>query len=352
MISHKIQLEFTLILLTGGLILFFFVLKPFLATLVLATMFAVIFYPLYRRILKRVGNREAIASLITVLLSGICILIPLTFLGTQVFHESVQLYGSLTQEDNKQNTVVALINSAGQTFENFLPGTGNSFTSLSNNIDIYIKQGLEWFINHLDVALSSASTLVLDLFIFFISFYYLLIDGNRLKQIIIKLSPLDDDEDEIIFKRLGLAVDSVIKGNLLIAFLQGILATIGFTIFGVPNSILWGTVTIITALVPYFGSSLVLIPGVIYLFIIGSSLPAIGLMLWGIFVVGLIDNILGPKLIGHGLKLHPLLVLLSVLGGIALFGPIGIFIGPLTMSLLFAFISIYLHLTNSATKNR
>lgn len=350
MISHKMQLEFTLILLTGGLILFFFVLKPFLTTLVLATMFAVILYPLYRRILKRVGNREAIASLITVLLSVVCILIPLTFLGTQVFHESVQLYGSLTQEDNKQNTVVALINSAGQTFENFLPGTRSSFTSLSNNIDIYIKQGLEWFINHLGVAISSASTLLLDLFIFFISFYYLLIDGSRLKQIIIKLSPLDDEEDEIIFKRLGSAVNSVIKGNLMIAFLQGILATIGFTIFGVPNSILWGTVTIITALVPYFGSSLVIIPGIIYLFIIGSSLPAIGLMLWGIFVVGLIDNILGPKLIGHELQLHPLFVLLSVLGGIALFGPIGIFIGPLTMSLLFAFISIYLHLTNSATR--
>ncbi len=350
MISNKIQLQFLLVLLIGILVLSFFIFKPFLATLVLAGIFSVILHPLYKKILHYFGNREALASLATVCISIVCIVVPLSILGAQIFQESAQLYTSLSQGESKQNVLIATLESTGKTFEKIVPGTGRFFTNLSNNLDVYVKQGLVWLIEHLGVALSGFSALLLDLFIFFISLYYLLRDGEKLKQAITKLSPLNDKDDSIIFDRLQLAVNSVIKGSLLIALIQGTLVAIGFTIFGIPNSLLWGTLTIIAALIPGVGTALIIIPGVIYLFVAGSMFSALGLLAWGILAVGLIDNILGPKLVGHNLQLHPLFVLLSVLGGLVFFGPIGLFLGPITMSLLFAFLSVYVYLSHQNTE--
>jgi predicted PurR-regulated permease PerM len=274
------------------------------------------------------------------------------FLSTQIAGEAVQLYNTTISGQDKQNLLITVLKSAGQTSENFIPGTGAFFVELSGNLDGYIQQGLEWLISHLGLALSGVSSFLLSLFIFFISFYYLLRDGNRLKKAIIKLSPLEDKEDEIVFKRLENAINSVIKGSLLIAIIQGILTTIGFTIFGIPNSILWGTITVIAALIPGIGTTLVILPAVVYLFIIGNNLSAVGLILWGMLAVGLIDNILGPKLVGRNLEIHPLFILLSVLGGIAFFGPLGVFLGPLTMSSLFAVLSVYVDIVNPDSKHK
>ena len=173
------------------------------------------------------------------------------------------------------------------------------------------------------------------------SLYYLLKDGQKLKRAAIEYSPLANIDDEMILKKLELAIGSVIKGNFTIAFIQGILAFIGFTIFGVPNAILWGAAAAVAALIPSVGTALVLLPAVALLFLSGQLFPAVGLLLWGMLAVGLIDNFLGPKLIGRGMKLHPLLVLFSVLGGLVFFGPVGFLLGPIILSLLFALLHIY-----------
>lgn len=341
MVNRKLQLQFLLTLLVGVLVVSFFILRPFLAPLALATVFAVILQPIYKRLLRYMGNRKAVVALLTVFLSVICVLIPLVFIASTIFNEAAQLYNSITQGNTNQNIIITVINSLGKTFENLLPGTGSFFTNLSSNLDMYIKQGLVWIIEHVGAVLSGISTVLLNLFIFFFSLYYLLRDGPKLRQALIKLSPLSDNDDTLIFDRLESAVNSFIKGSMLMALLQGILTAIGFTLFGIPNSVLWGTLTVIAALVPGVGTALVIVPGIIYLFITGSTLLALGLIVWGSLAVGLIDNVLGPKIIGHELQLPPLFVLLSLLGGLIFFGPVGIFLGPLTMSLLFALISTY-----------
>jgi predicted PurR-regulated permease PerM len=109
----------------------------------------------------------------------------------------------------------------------------------------------------------------------------------------------------------------------------------------VPSALLWGGVTVIAALVPGVGTSLVIIPGVLYLFFTGDTTHAVGLLFWGVACVGLIDNILGPKLIEKNINIHPLLILLSVLGGIAFFGVIGFILGPIVLSFLFTLFQIY-----------
>lgn len=337
----KLQPYFLLALLVGAFTLAFFILKPFLAPLALAAVFATVFHPLYVWILKKTGGkRTSLSSLATVLVVAACILIPLTFLGSRLIVEADQLYTSL-QSGAGSSFVASALSYADSTLMHYVPGSESASATLSANIEGYAKSALTWFIGYLASFFSGLAGLFLKLFIFFMALYYFLRDGAALKRKIIRLSPLADDDDRAIFASLKQAVHSVVTGKLAIVVIQGILASVGFVIFGVPNVILWGSVTALVALIPGVGTALVIGPAVLFLLITGHMVAGIGLLIWGVFAVGLIDNMLGPKLMGHGSGLHPLLVLLSVLGGLVFFGPVGIFLGPLAVSLLLALVAIY-----------
>lgn len=338
---QKLQPYFLLALLGGAFVLAFFILRPFLAPLVLAMVFATVFHPLYSFILRKSGGKRAsLSSLATVLVVAACVLVPLAFLGTRLVVEAEQLYVSLADGTGKA-IVESALRYADAMLVHYVPGSESASATISANIDTYAKAGLTWLIGYLGGFFSGLAGLVLKLFIFFMALYYLLRDGAALKHRIIHLSPLADDDDRSIFTSLAQSVHSVVTGKLAIALIQGVLASIGFLMFGVPNLILWGAFTAIASLIPGIGTSLVIVPAVIYLFITGHPIAGIGLLVWGIFVIGLIDNLLGPKLMGHGSGLHPLLVLVSVLGGLAFFGPVGIFLGPLTVSFLLSLLAIY-----------
>lgn len=334
----RMQQAFLFLLLGSAFILALFIFWPFLGSLALAAVASVIVRPLYRRILAKV-RWPGLSALAAVLVSMVLILVPFSLLGTQVAQEAEQLYVSLSAEDG-----TALISRALERIEQsvsaYVP-VGDFSAEAAADIDTYLERGLVWLLGHLGSVFSSIASLLLNFLIFFIALFYILRDGPLFKQKIIELSPLADADDHMIFARLETAVNSVVKGNLSIALIQGLLTAIGFTIFGVPNAVLWGTVAAIAALIPGLGTALVIIPAVIYLLIVGSTAGAIGLILWGILAVGLIDNFLGPRLVGRGMKMHPLFVLLAVLGGIIFYGPLGIFLGPLTLSFLFALVSIH-----------
>ncbi len=338
---QKLQPYFLLIFLAGVLVLAFFVFRPFLQVLILASVVAVVFQPLYQKILGYTRNRQGVATLATIIVIIIVVLVPLVFLGIQIFKEAQQLYFSFTDTGGgEKDAVLSVFNGLMNTVKNYFPTT----QEFSINIDQYLKQGLSWLLQNLGAIFSNFAKLLVSSFIFLIALYYLLKDGRKLKKTLIALSPLTDTDDEAIFKKLELAVNSVIKGNLTIALIQGVLTTVGFALFGVPNAVLWGTVAAIAALIPGIGTALVLIPAIIFLFLTSSVFSAFGLLAWGVIAVGLIDNFLGPKLVGRGMQLHPLIVLLSVLGGLMFFGPIGFLLGPLVASLLFALLDIYFSL--------
>lgn len=337
--STKLEQAFLFLLLGGAFILALLIFWPFLGSLALAAVVAAIVRPVHLFFLRHLRGWRGLAAFMTVVVSVICILIPVAFLGTQIAKEAQQLYSSLVAEDGSAylaRALEAVEKTAGQYFP-----IAEFSASATADIDAYLKQGLAWIIWHLGAAFSSIASLVLNFLIFFIALYYLLRDGPEFKRHILALSPLPDSYDETVFSRLELAVDSVFKGNFAIALIQGVLTAIGFSIFGVPNAVLWGAAAALAALIPGFGTALVIIPGIVFLFLEGSSAQAVGLIIWGAFAVGLIDNFLGPKLVGRGMKMHPLLVLLAVLGGIIFYGPLGIFLGPLTLSFLFALISIH-----------
>jgi predicted PurR-regulated permease PerM len=338
---------FLIALIAASATLAFFIFRPFLVVLALATIFALTLQPLYQAFLRRMKNSPGLAAFSTMLLAVACILVPLIFISVQILGDAQNLYTSLSDGSGKVY-LDTVFQRANNSVAHYAPSLALSGTEISTSIDQYMKDALTWLIQNLGGAFGSISQFIIDLFIFLIALYYLLRDGAKLKQIIIEVSPLADTEDKIIATRLELAVHSVIRGSLTIALIQGILTGVGFTFFGIPNSILWGVAAAFFALIPGIGTSLVLAPGVAYLFVMGTTVPAVGLLIWSVVAVGLIDNFLGPKLVGRGMQLHPLLVLLSVFGGLAFFGPAGIFLGPLCTSLLFALLSIHQHISKQA----
>lgn len=336
MSDRKPQLYFLLILLAGIFVLAFFIFRPFLYALILAAVFAVVFQPIHQKIVGFVRGRQGLAALITILIVIIFIFTPLIFLGIQIFQEAQQLYLMLI-EGNGKDIILNFLDALLDSFQNYLPAT----QEFSINIDQYLKQGLSWLLQHLGSVFGSFAKMAVSSFLFLVALYYLLKDGQKLKAAIIALSPLSDADDEAISQKLGTAINAVMKGNLLIALVQGVLTAVGFAIFGVHNAVLWGSIAAIAALIPGIGTALVLTPAIVFLFLKGEMFSGVGLIAWGMGAVGLVDNFLGPKLVGRGMQLHPLIILLSVLGGIGFFGPIGFLLGPLTISLLFVLLNIY-----------
>ncbi len=342
--TEQIRPYFLIIAIVSALVFALAVFWPFLKPLALAAVFAVVLQGLYQRVSNMLRGWPGAAALATVVVSTLFILLPLALVGVLVGNEARGLYLSL-EEGSARNTITELIIRTDETVSQVVPGLGGFSRDISTNIDTYVKDALQWIAGHAGDIFSGISRVLLSFFVFFIALYYLLRDGKRVRRILIELSPLSDREDAGVFDRLELAINSTIKGSLVIALVQGVLSTIGFLLFGVPNAYLWGTVAAVAALIPGIGTALVFIPIILFLFITGTLAQALGLLAWGALAVGLIDNLLGPKLIGRGMKLHPLLVLLSVLGGLILFGPSGIFLGPLTLALLFALLSIYADLS-------
>ncbi len=333
---HAIRPYFLLALLIGTGILAFFVFRPFLYALILATVFAVVFQGLHKRVLILVRHHQVIDALCSAAGIIASILVPVAFLGWQIFYEAEQLYGSFIQTN--QTTIFAALKKSTEHIGWLTP----VLDQLSSNVDQYIQQSLTWLVQNTGAVFSNLAKLAASCFIFIVALYYLLKDGKKIKDALVILSPLSHENDAVIFQRLDMAVNSVIKGNLIIAVIQGILAGIGFFVFGIPNIARWGTATPVAALIPGVGTAIIIAPAVIFLFINANTVAAIGLLAWGVVIVGLIDNILRPKLIGQGTKLHPLVAFLSVFGGIIFFGPMGFLLGPLTLSLFFAVLHIYL----------
>ena len=343
---EKLQIYFFTALFLGVLFLSFQIFLPFLVPLSIAATLAFLFHPLNERLAKLFGGSRGPASFITVILAVLVIIIPFVFIGTTIFKEAVDFSAQLNNGGTER--ISASLSSMGARISYYFPG-------YSFNLPEYVNSGFGWLSQNIGIVFAGIAKvtigLLLNLFICLIAFYYFLKDGQKLARAIVALSPLPDKNDYEILAKLEGTVSSVVRGSLIVAVIQGILAWLGFTMFGVPNPALFGSFTAIAALIPGVGTAVVVAPAVIYLFVIGSTGQAIGLLVWGITAIGLIDNILGPTLMKKGIKVHPFLILLSVIGGLGFFGPVGFLLGPVVLSLLFAMLDIYRFLVNSEHKS-
>lgn len=334
--DRKQQLYFLLLVLAGTLTLSFFVLRPFLYVLALAMVCAAALQPVYQAMVRIMHGRRGFSALITILFTALIVLVPLALLGARVVEEAQQMYSSLAG-GGVQAVAHTVVTSMPESVQRLFP----SSQELSGVVERYATQGLGWLLQNLGSVFASVVATFANTLLFLIALYFLLKDGKALKMAVIAISPLADADDETIARRLEAAIRAVLQGRLLIAVLQGALASVGFSLFGVPNGVLWGGVAALAALIPGIGTALVILPAAGFLFFSGDTVSGLGLLAWGTGVVGLVDNFLSPKLIGRGMQLHPLIVLLSVLGGLGFFGFAGFLLGPLVVSLFFALLDIY-----------
>jgi predicted PurR-regulated permease PerM len=330
--QQRVQLAFFLVLLGLSAFMTYMVYRPFLGVVVLALVLAILLYPIYERLLKLLGGRQKIAASLVIVLTIVFILLPLTLLSIQIFNQSKDAYMGL------QSGSVDYIQQAIGAIEKPIQV---HYPSFSLDVKGYFQQTVVWIGNNAANIISSTSNALLGLVLVFVSLFFFLKDGKKFLDYIVKLSPLDDVYDTKIFHRIGMMISSVVRGVLFFSVLQAILVGVGFYIFGVPNAALWGTVTVIAALIPFVGTSLVVLPGVAYLLLTGNLAGAIGLAVWGTMLVGLIDNLLMPIMYGKSARVHPLIILFSVLGGVYAFGPLGFLVGPMMVSFFIAILEIY-----------
>lgn len=309
------------------------IVAPFFAALALAAIIAVVWYPIYRKITNFLPRKnKTVGALVSVILIALTIFAPLFILGYLLFLQIAAFYATTAAGGTSEIT---------DSIHSFQSLVSHYFPSLSFDLTNYVNEAAGWLVGHTgDIFASTASTVFL-LFIMLIALYYLLKDGAACVAEAVRLSPLPDTQDAYILKKLSISIRSVVLGTLSVALIQGILTSIGFFVFGMSDPVLWGGVAAIGALIPGVGTSVVFIIAVIFLIMSQSYGVAVGLAIWGIFAVGLIDNFLGPYLMSRGAELHPFLVLLSVLGGVALLGPVGLLLGPVTLSFFTVLLELY-----------
>lgn len=332
------------------IVLSFIIVRPFIISILTSLILAYIGTPLYKKIRKKIKNRN-ISALITTIILILLILIPSFLILQTLLKEAYIIYPSIKETISSgdffpdkclQNSGDFSCKIAG-TIEGFLsnPQTrlylDNAITGISN-----------YLIKHISNFFISLPLFILNSFIVVFSVFFVFRDGPVLLEKVSKLLPLRKQHKEQVFTKFKDVAFAVIYGSIIVAIVQGIVGAIGFFFVGIKGPIFWGIMMMFLALLPFLGTSIVWFPASMGLILTGyiSSdsgllIKGIILLIYGTFVISLVDNFLKPKIIGDRGGVHPVLVLLGVFGGIQILGFIGIVVGPLLLALLVAFIKIY-----------
>lgn len=333
---HLGELIFFWLLFAAMGLLSFAVMSPYILPIFLAGVFTILFSPLHVRMKGWVGESESLAALLTVIVVLFLVLIPLIFLIILMSQEVLSLYGALAQG----NGSFALVDQATSAVERYIRTFVPSF-ELHANVYVYLEAGLRWVGQNLNGFLSGILSFITQLILVLIGMFFFYRDGKKLHDFALKWSPLSDNYDEGIIVKLEVAVDSVVKGALTTAIIQGTLVGVGFALFGIPNPVLWGVIATVAAFVPVVGSAIISIPAGVILILSGALWSGVGLICWALFFVGLIDNVTRPMLIHRGVDIHPFVIFLSVIGGLVYFGPVGFLAGPIVLAFFFALLDVY-----------
>ena len=182
---------------------------------------------------------------------------------------------------------------------------------------------------------------ILQLFIFLYAIFFFLLSGRETLDRILHLSPLNDEDEEQIMDRFLSVTRATLKGSLLIGGIQGVMVGVALSLAGVPGAAFWGTIVVVLSVIPGVGAPIVWLPAVLWLISTGELTAAGGLAAWCALVVGSIDNVLRPRLVGSDAKMSDLMIMISTLGGISLFGPVGFIVGPVVAALFVTFWDVY-----------
>jgi len=337
---YKRQIRWWALLIVTAVALYlcWLMMKPFLGVLMWAAVLVIVFYPIHRRLVQRT-DRPSLSALVSCALVILTILVPVALLTVAVINE---LSGAV---QNVQAGINYLLNPNS-------PITGRLLGWASRFMDVEQLRSGEYLAQQLGGVSGGLAGRTLGVIggllgaivqMFFVVFtmYYLFRDGDRIFETIKNSLPLNEEQSLSIMERTKEVVGASVYGVLAIAVIQGTLGGLAFWVLGVPSAIVWGVAMTFLSMIPMLGSFLVWVPAAIYLAMTGHYVKAIMLVLWGTLVIGMIDNFLRPKLVGGRTRLHELYIFFAVLGGLQVFGVLGIVLGPVVLALAMSLIEVF-----------
>jgi predicted PurR-regulated permease PerM len=310
----------------------FRVVEPFMPALTWALALAVVAYPLHERIARRI-SRADLASAISVALVALILLGPAVLVGQQVFAEGRRILdgrkteggASQWREAIQRNPKLAPVLAWIERYIDIDEELNTAANSMKDQIGGTLKSTI-W----------GATQLLVCLFALFFFFR----DHGQIMTTLRSLVPLSTREVDEVFGRIGAMVHATIYGTVVVALVQGGLGGLMFWFLGLPAPLLWGVAMALLALIPLLGAFVIWAPAAAWLLMDGEVTKAVLLAVWGTVVVGLIDNLLYPVLVGKEMRLHTLPVFLAIVGGLLVFGASGIVLGPVTLAILLALIDV------------
>jgi predicted PurR-regulated permease PerM len=322
------------------------VFQPFLLPMLWAALLVHATYPFHGRLTRCFGGRDTLSAAVLTIGALTVVVAPLVVTGvllvreTRAAEEEIRawiLAGGLQRLPHQ----VASIPVVGEWLRTLLSIDGLREISMEQTLMAGATFLSQFFVDQMGGLLKNTLLLVTDFFIMLLVLFFLYKEGKDWIATLYELVPLDASHKQKIAERLDQTVRAVIKGMLVTALVQGLLAGVAYAVLGVPFPIVLTALTIILAPIPFGGTALVWGPVVVYLFWIGLSVKAVILLAWGIGVVSTVDQVLRPWLIGREVPIPVLFLVFSVLGGLVLYGPIGLFVGPVLVSVFMTALQIY-----------
>lgn len=310
-------------------ILAFLVIRPVLMSIVAALILAYLFMPLQKRVVRLIGNKSFSASVVLIILL-VVIIIPTWFLIPIIVEQIFQMF-RYSQTLDIQKILITLFPTASDQFSVQAGVAVNSFITKISAAALNSLVGV-----FLDVPMIS-----LHLFIICFIFFFALRDHEELKEFVTGISPFAPAKEKILVKHFRDITDSVIYGQIIIGLVQGALAGIGFLIFGVKNALVLTIFATLLSITPIVGPFIVWVPISIYLFTTGSSGVALGYLLYNLIIVSTVDNVLRSYLVSRRTNLSPAVILIGMMGGIFIFGIMGLILGPLILAYFLVFLKSY-----------
>jgi predicted PurR-regulated permease PerM len=340
-ISAKFQQGFILLLLFIVLAGFIGMIHEFLIALVLAAIFSGLLYPFYLHILSYLKNRSALAAGATLIIIAFAFGLPLAGLAGMVTSEAIQI-------SKKARPIVQEAFDKNLSLSAKVPDWLPMKEKLEPFNETIVKKASEaisamgsWLVSSLSSATKGTVGFFISLFVMLYAMFHFLIHGPQLLRSLASLLPLSEEDRTEVMSRGLMVTKASLKGIVVIGLMEGILVGMAFWVTGIEGSAFWGSIVFLLAAIPGLGASLIWLPAALYLLFIGSTGWGIALIVWGVVVVGLVDYLIRPRMVGNDSKLPDLVILISIFGGIASFGPIGILIGPVIAALLDTILNIY-----------
>jgi predicted PurR-regulated permease PerM len=330
-----------LLLLTGvGFYLSFLIARPFLAPIVTATLLAVAIQPLFAHLLRYVQNRNA-AAILTTAMMFLALLLPAIIVVNTLASETMALYTWLDQRSSSTEGWSEYLSRLTARPLGWIEAkTGVSREQLRSAALGQLRNVSVWLVNWAkSLALNVTGTIVSVVIIFF-TLFFLLRDGHSILEHAGAILPLEPQRYNVLMQTITDSIVANIYGVVAVSFSQGVLGALGYWIAGLPNVMLWSVMTALFSMIPIAGAIAVWGAGVVYLLTIAHWGRAIFLLAYGTAVISMADNIVRPIVLSGRVKMNTLLIFFSLLGGVQAFGIVGLFVGPIIVSVTTALVKM------------